>query len=114
MSVTGTKIVTVTFNGTRNANTRKLFQYDYGQSYYFKDLELPEVFEVHFSNKPKDGKAKLKELYNNGTPLTVVAKLANPFIQKILLSPIALKTFRNTNIILSPANGIIDLLYYKH
>ena len=58
MAVTGTKIVTVTFNGTRNANTRKLFQYDYGQSYYFKDLELPEVFEVHFSNKPKDGKAK--------------------------------------------------------
>ena len=44
--------LTVSFNYCGNVSSvnGKLFQYDYGQIMQFKGIELPETYEVHFSN----------------------------------------------------------------
>lgn len=53
-----TNIITASFpNGERTATTRGLYQYDYGQVLRFDGLDLPQAYEVHFSDKPYSGEA---------------------------------------------------------
>lgn len=50
-----TNIVNALFGAQREATTRALHQYDYGQRLIFADLQLPQAYEVHFSNDPYEG-----------------------------------------------------------
>ena len=43
-------VVVAYFNGSRNCITSYRYKWDYGQVLRFADLELPEFYEVHFSN----------------------------------------------------------------
>ena len=50
------RIITATFaNGSRYTVTAEKYQFDYGQILVFPDLELPQSYEVHFSNKEAGG-----------------------------------------------------------
>jgi len=40
------------FGALREIKARPLWQYDYGQKMQFVGIELPETYEVHFSNTP--------------------------------------------------------------
>lgn len=51
-------IVPAIFRKTKTAKTDRIFQWDYGQILIIVGLELPDVFEVHFSNQNKVGLAK--------------------------------------------------------
>ncbi len=51
-----TNIIPVTFNGSRSTYAA-VTQWDYGQILTFPDLELPETYQVHFSNAPACGTA---------------------------------------------------------
>ena len=42
--------ILATFHGTRIARTAPSYQFDYGQKLLFPDLELPDVYEVHFAD----------------------------------------------------------------
>lgn len=42
--------VTATFNSCGYSSTAPLYQYDYGQKLVFDGFDLPDAFEVHFSN----------------------------------------------------------------
>lgn len=53
-----TNIVKVAFGATREARTRPLYQYDYGQILRFEGVELPQAYEVHFANHDSLGEAK--------------------------------------------------------
>lgn len=53
-----TNIVKVAFGATREARTRPLYQYDYGQVLRFEGVELPQAYEVHFANHDSLGEAK--------------------------------------------------------
>lgn len=48
-------VVTATFNGATEIVADSRYQYDYGQTLVFADLNLPEAYEVHFSNKSSGG-----------------------------------------------------------
>lgn len=52
------RILNAVFGHQREITTRKLYQYDYGQELQFFGLNLPDVFEVHFSNTDSTGTAK--------------------------------------------------------
>jgi len=52
------RILNAVFGHQREITTRKLYQYDYGQELQFFGLNLPDVFEVHFSNTDSSGTAK--------------------------------------------------------
>ena len=43
------------FGGLREVTTAPLWQYDYGQILQITGLDLPQAFEVHFSNSRKSG-----------------------------------------------------------
>ena len=43
------------FGGLREVTTSPLWQYDYGQILKITGLDLPQAFEVHFSNSRKSG-----------------------------------------------------------
>lgn len=45
------------FGGLREVTTSPLWQYDYGQILQITGLDLPQAFEVHFSNSRKSGEA---------------------------------------------------------
>ena len=45
------KIHSVYFGGGRTAKLERLTRYDYGQFLKFEDIELPDVYEVHFCNE---------------------------------------------------------------
>lgn len=45
------KIHSVYFGGGRTAKLERLTRYDYGQFLRFEDIELPDVYEVHFCNE---------------------------------------------------------------
>lgn len=47
-----TNIVMAVFGATNTANTRALYQYDYGMVLRFAGLALPATYEVHFANSP--------------------------------------------------------------
>lgn len=61
------------------AETRPLYRYDYGQILSIENLELPEVFEVHFSNSPngssttqigRDNQVDIPDMYlQSGNPV---------------------------------------------
>lgn len=48
-------ITTAAFGGLREVATSPLWQWDYGQILEIKGLDLPQAFEVHFSNSRKSG-----------------------------------------------------------
>ena len=48
-------ITTAAFGGLREVTTSPLWQYDYGQILKITGLDLPQAFEVHFSNSRKSG-----------------------------------------------------------
>ena len=48
-------ITTAAFDGLREVTTAPLWQYDYGQILQITGLDLPQAFEVHFSNSRKSG-----------------------------------------------------------
>ena len=49
------RILAINFMGSRRTRSVPLYQWDYGQILKFNDLELPEVYEVHFSNNEVSG-----------------------------------------------------------
>ena len=52
-------IITAKFcSGSNQTWTKEVWQYDYGQVLLIEDVELPEAYEVHFSNMPIKGTAK--------------------------------------------------------
>ena len=54
------KVTHCTFSERRICETQPLYQYDYGQMLIFDDIELPESYEVIFSNGAmKDGKIQI-------------------------------------------------------
>ena len=57
-------------------------------------------------------KAKLKELYEAGTPLTIVAPLKTAYIQHYSLTPQSIATLRGANVMWSDANGDISVKYW--
>lgn len=55
------QIVTAVFrNGSHTTITSGLWQYDYGQILKIENVELPEFYEVHFSNTDEIGSAKVQ------------------------------------------------------
>lgn len=48
-------IIEAVFDDCVVTSTEAVFQYDYGQILIFPDLELPEAYEVHFSNERYNG-----------------------------------------------------------
>lgn len=48
-------ITTAAFGGLREVTTSPLWQWDYGQILKITGLDLPQAFEVHFSNSRKSG-----------------------------------------------------------
>ena len=50
-------ITKAVFNNTRSIVTPFLWQYDYGQILQIEGIELPETYEVHFSNQAEAGTA---------------------------------------------------------
>lgn len=48
-------ITKAAFGGLREVTTSPLWQYDYGQILKIDGLDLPQAFEVHFSNSRKSG-----------------------------------------------------------
>ena len=48
-------IVKASFGGLREVATSPLWQWDYGQILQITGLDLPQAFEVHFSNSRKSG-----------------------------------------------------------
>ena len=43
-------VIVASFGALREARTRSLWQYDYGQRLKFSGIQLPDNYEVHFSN----------------------------------------------------------------
>lgn len=46
-------IIYLHFKGKHLITSKSQYQYNYGQYLYFADLNLPQAFEVHFSNKER-------------------------------------------------------------
>ena len=46
-------IIYIYFKGKHQVTSKSQYQYNHGQYLYFADLNLPQAFEVHFSNKDK-------------------------------------------------------------
>lgn len=64
-----TNIITSRFGGALSTRTASKYQYDYGQVLRFADIDLPEVYEVHFSTREFFGDA-IKQLGNaDGVPI---------------------------------------------
>lgn len=47
-------IIEISLSKLRGTNKTSLFQYDYGQKILFTGTDLPEAYEVHFSNNPEE------------------------------------------------------------
>ena len=48
-------VVVAKYNGVRFPDTAPKYQFDYGQTLQFENIELPQAFEVHFSNNMSGG-----------------------------------------------------------
>ena len=46
-------IIYIYFKGKHLVTSKSQYQYNHGQFLYFADLDLPQAFEVHFSNRDK-------------------------------------------------------------
>ena len=66
-------ILKLAFKHQTKITSRPLYQYDYGQIIKFIDLDLPEAFEVHFSN------------YEHGNAYTMIATSNEIAIPDVLL-----------------------------
>ena len=66
-------ILKLAFKHQTKITSRPLYQYDYGQIIKFIDLDLPEAFEVHFSN------------YEHGDAYTMIATSNEIAIPDVLL-----------------------------
>lgn len=53
-------IVTAELDPRFPSRTVPLYQYDYGQKLVFTGVELPDAYEVHFSNEDTEGTAKVR------------------------------------------------------
>lgn len=53
--MTTNKIIKAYFGGAKKTVSEHRYQYDYGQTLLFADLELPDAYEVHFSNAMTGG-----------------------------------------------------------
>lgn len=53
-------IVTAELDSRFPSRTVPLYQYDYGQILKFEGVELPDAYEVHFSNEDTEGTAKVQ------------------------------------------------------
>ena len=53
-------ITAVFKSGFKAVKAPSLYQWDYGQVLILDGLELPEAYEVHFSNKPECGQAEVR------------------------------------------------------
>lgn len=69
-------IITATFDGWETARTSPIFQYDYGQLLQFSDLELPDTYEVQFSDNEHGG-SSLTMIGNSGGVEIPDALIAN-------------------------------------
>lgn len=58
-------ITTAAFGGLREVTTAPLWQWDYGQILEITGLDLPQAFEVHFSNSRKSGET-VTQIGTNG------------------------------------------------
>lgn len=67
-----------------------------------------------FGTTKEECKAKLKELYEAGTPLTVVGPYAKAFINTHSISPQTIRALRGINNVFSDANGDVELTYWTH
>ena len=67
-----------------------------------------------FGETAEECKAKLKELYDNGTPLTVVSKLASPYVTTYHISPTAIRTLLGANNFWSNTGETVDVSYAVH
>lgn len=59
-------------------------------------------------------KAVLKNLYDNGTPVEIVAPLKTAYQQRYSFTPSQIKTLRGLNNVFSDANGSVELTYWTH
>ena len=50
-------VVNAVFRGGIACRTSPVYQYDYGMILKFHSLDLPSIYEVHFSNTAEDGEA---------------------------------------------------------
>ena len=61
-------VIYIYFKGKHSVTSKSQYQYNHGQFLYFADLDLPQTFEVHFSNtdegyaKPQIGSNRLVEI----------------------------------------------------
>ena len=85
-------ILRVTFGKELKVKSRPLYQYDYGQKLKFLDLNLPEAYEVHFSN------------YEHGTATITVATS-----NEVAIPDIYLQT--GLNIFVCEKNGEFRVMY---
>ena len=53
-----TNIITAAFGSGNECITEPVYQHNYGQILKIEGVPLPEVYEVHFSNQKRGGKAK--------------------------------------------------------
>jgi hypothetical protein len=67
-----------------------------------------------FGSTLEEVQATLADLYNNGTPFTVVGRYAEPWIKTYSLDPETIKTLKGINNIWSDANGNIEVKFWKH
>lgn len=58
-------LITLSFKGKPSCISDPAWQYDYGQVAVFEDIELDEIFEVHFSNTKDKGLASVHLGENN-------------------------------------------------
>ena len=72
------------------------------------------VSDTGFGENLEECKSKLQELYENGTPLTVVNPMCQLSYNTYSLTPQTINTIRGSNIINSNANGNIEVSYWTH
>ena len=72
------------------------------------------LYNSNWGTTVEEYKSALKELYDNGTPLTIVAPLKTAYIQHYPLTPQTVKTLKGINNIFSDANGDVDVTYWTH
>lgn len=71
------------------------------------------IYNTAWGTTLEEYKAKLKELYEAGTPLTIVAPLKTAYVQHYSLTPQAISTLRGSNRIWSDGDSV-EVEYYKH
>jgi len=71
------------------------------------------IYNTAWGTTLEEYKAKLKELYEAGTPLTIVAPLKTAYVQHYSLTPQSIATLRGSNRLWSDSDSV-EVEYYKH